>query len=292
MKKGIGILLMVLTFAITMTSPMAAQSKLRVAVIEFENNSTWSWWGGRLGQAAADVFVTALMESGRFSVIERDRVNAMLAEQNFGASGRVTAQTAAKIGKMLGVDLMLTGSVSQFSISRTGGGIGRIGVSVTKGKVVLQARLVNTTTGEIIVAVEEKNDKTLVGARFKSLNFKQNFDYGLANEIMHPAVKKMVVKIEDKTAGITASAESTGRVIKVEGNEVWVNMGATSGITVGTEFVVTRKGEELIDPDTGQSLGAEEETVGSIVVTEVKEKYSIATLQSGHAKQNDYLKKK
>jgi len=171
------------------------QSKLRVAVIDFENNSTWNWWGDNLGRAAADVFVTALMESGQFSIIERDKVQALMAEQNFGASGRVTPQTAAKIGQLLGVDLMLTGSVSQFSISRTGGGIRGVSVGVTTGKVVLQARLVNTTTGEIVVAAEEENTKRLVGARVRSINFEQEFDYGMANEIMHPAVEKMVVKI-------------------------------------------------------------------------------------------------
>jgi curli biogenesis system outer membrane secretion channel CsgG len=266
------------------------QGKLRVAVVAFENNSTWSYWGGRLGEAAADVFVTALMDTGKFSIIERDKVDIVLAEQDFGASGRITPQTAARIGKMLGVDLLLTGSVSQFSIRRTGGGIRGVGVGVTTGKVVLQSRLVNTTTGEIVVAAEEENKKTLIGARFKSINFRQNFDYGMANEIMHPAVEKMVGKIVQKTSGMSSTAHS-GRVIKTSGNKVWINLGADSGVRVGDEFEVVRKGEELIDPDTGLSLGAEEEKVGTIVVTEVKEKYAIATIQSGSAQAKDYLKK-
>ena len=267
------------------------QGKLRVAVIDFENNSTWSYWGDNLGRAAADVFVTALMESGQFSKIERDRVQALIAEQNFGASGRVTPQTAAKIGQLLGVDLMLTGSVSQFSISRTGGGIRGVSVGVTTGKVVLQARLVNTTTGEIVVAAEEENTKRLVGARFRSINFQQDFDYGMANEIMHPAVEKMVVKIVENSAGMSGGASHSGRVIKVSGNQVWINLGANTGIQAGDSFDVIRKGEELIDPDTGLSLGAVEENVGSVVVTQVQEKFSIATIQSGSVQANDYLKK-
>jgi len=261
-----------------------------VAVVRFDNNSTWHWWGDRLGEAAADVFVTALMDSGKFSLIEREKVDAVLIEQDFGVSGRVTPQTAAKIGKMLGVDLLLTGSVSQFSVSRTGGGFKSLSVGVTKGKVVLQARLINTTTGEIVVAAEEKNEKNLVGARYKSANFHQNYDYGLANEVMHPAVKKMVVKIVEKSAGMATSSHS-GRVIKVEGNKVWVNIGANAGIKIGDEFEVIRKGEKLIDPDTGLALGSTEESVGKIVVVEVEEKYSVATIQGGNAQAQDYLKK-
>ncbi len=217
-------------------------------------------------------------------------VNAVLIEQDFGASGRVTPQTAAKIGKMLGVDLLLTGSVSEFSVSRIGGAIKSLGASVTTGKVVLQARLVNTTTGEIVVAAEEKNSKKLISARYKSMNFKQSFDYGLANEVMHPAVKKMVIKIADNTKGM-ASTSHSGRVIKVEGDKVWINIGSSAGAKIGDEFDVMRKGEELIDPDTGLSLGTEEEKVGRVVIVELKDKFSIATIQSGNAQANDYLKK-
>lgn len=275
---------------LSFSSSAFGQSKLRVAVVAFENSSTWSYWGDNLGRAAADVFVTALMETGKFSMIERDKVDIVLAEQDFGATGRITPQTAAQIGKMLGVDLLLTGSVTQFSISRTGGGIRGVSVGVTTGKVVLQSRLVNTTTGEIVVAAEEENKKTLVGARYRSINFRQSFDYGMANDIMHPAVEKMVVKIVNQTAGMSSSTHS-GRVIKAQGGQVWINLGTGSGIKVGDEFEVIRKGEELIDPDTGISLGAVEEKVGTIVITEVTAQYAIASIKSGSAAAQDYLKK-
>lgn len=271
-------------------SMVFGQSKLRVAVVVFENNSTWSYWGDNLGRAAADVFITALMGTGKFSMIERDKVDIVMAEQDFGATGRITPQSAAQIGKMLGVDLLLTGSITQFSINRTGGGIRGVSIGITTGKIVMQCRLVNTTTGEIVVAAEEENKKTLVGARYRSINFRQSFDYGMANDIMHPAVEKMVVKIVNQTAAMSSSVHS-GRVIKAQGGQVWVNLGAGSGIKVGDEFEVIRMGEELIDPETGLSLGAVEEKVGTIVITEVKEQYAIASIQNGSVQAKDYLKK-
>ncbi len=291
MKKSFMFILMcaLLFVLISLSYAYSAQGKLRVAVVRFENNSTWHWWGDRLGEAAADVFVTNLLETGKFSLIEREKVDLILREQDLGASGAITPQTAAKIGKMLGVDLMLTGSVSQFSVSRTGASIGGIGGSVTTGKVVLQSRMIDTTTGEILVAAEEDNKKNLIGARYKSANFKQNFDYGLAHEVMHPAVEKMVAKIVEKTAGMSPASHS-GRIIKVEGSKVWVNLGAGSGVKVGDAFDVYRKGEELIDPDTGLSLGAEEEKVGQITITEVKDKYSLGSVKSGNVQAKDYLK--
>jgi curli biogenesis system outer membrane secretion channel CsgG len=287
-------LILFVLFLLVIIPLVHSQGKVRVAVVDFENKSTWHWWGNRLGEAAADVFVTDLMETGKFSLIEREKIGAILAEQNLGASGRVTSQTAAKIGKLLGADLILTGSVSQFSVSSTGGGISRIRVGVTTGKVTLQARMVNTTTGEIIVAAEADNKKKLVDARYKGVNFKQKFDRGMAHEIMHPAVEKMVAKIVEKTQGIAGTSgpsSHSGRVIKIEGAKVWINLGAGSGIKVGDEYGVYRKGEELIDPDTGLSLGAEETKVGKIVVTEVKGKYSIATVKEGSVLAKDFLKK-
>jgi curli biogenesis system outer membrane secretion channel CsgG len=80
-----------------------AQDKVRVAVMNFENNSSWNWWGDNLGYAAQGVLTTALFESGQFSVIERSQSDALLAEQNLGASGRVTSATAAQVGQLLGV---------------------------------------------------------------------------------------------------------------------------------------------------------------------------------------------
>jgi hypothetical protein len=63
MKKNVILIFMlVLLFVLTSFSHVySAQGKLRVAVVRFENNSTWHWWGDRLGEAAADVFVTKLL---------------------------------------------------------------------------------------------------------------------------------------------------------------------------------------------------------------------------------------
>ena len=68
--------------------------KVRIAVMNFENNSTWSYWGDNLGKAAADELVTQLFQTGSFSIIERAQLEALLAEQDLGASGAVTSSTA------------------------------------------------------------------------------------------------------------------------------------------------------------------------------------------------------
>ena len=80
-----------LLFAVVASAPPAVaapapapQDKVRVAVMNFENTSQWDWWGDRLGEAAADELVTQLFQTGKFSVIERQQINAILSEQDFG----------------------------------------------------------------------------------------------------------------------------------------------------------------------------------------------------------------
>ncbi len=99
------------------TGVAAAQdAKARVAILNFENNSTWHWWGDNLGAAAADELTTQLVQSGKFTVVERAQLSTLLSEQDLGASGRVSSATAARIGELLGVQLLFTGSITQFSI--------------------------------------------------------------------------------------------------------------------------------------------------------------------------------
>jgi len=72
-----------------------------------------------------------------------------------------------------------------------------------------------------------------------------------------------------------------GRVVTVKGSTIYVNVGERNGIKAGTSFVVYRPGESIVDEDTGEVLGSEEERIGTLKVTQVKEKYSAVTKTTG-----------
>jgi len=77
---------------------LLAQRKVRIAVLSFEDQTRTSWWQpDKLGNAAADVFTTELLRTGKFSVIERQRLNDILKEHNLVASGGVTPQSAVQL---------------------------------------------------------------------------------------------------------------------------------------------------------------------------------------------------
>jgi hypothetical protein len=153
--------LAVLAFA----APAAAQGASRptVALIDFDYASLNSWWGNQdIGKGVADLVVDGLVEDGSYRMIERKRLDAILAEQNFSNSDRAdpSAAKTAQIGKALGVKYLIVGSITKFGMESkntniSGGGwgyggfgVGDVGTKKGKATVAVTARMLDTTTGE------------------------------------------------------------------------------------------------------------------------------------------------
>jgi curli biogenesis system outer membrane secretion channel CsgG len=94
-----------------------AWAKDHVAIMDFENKSQHGGW--RLGQGASDILTTELVKAGKFDVMERDRLAAIIKEQNLGASGRIDPSTAARIGKIIGVEYIITGAITEYGQSKS-----------------------------------------------------------------------------------------------------------------------------------------------------------------------------
>jgi hypothetical protein len=112
---------------------------------------------------------------------------------------------------------------------------------------------------------------------------------------MQKAAKAVVAKLlaGDNLARVSAAAGGgalAGKIIKVEGDRAWINLGASSGVKVGDKFNVILVGEALVDPDTGKTLGADERQTGSGSVVEVQPEFAIMTF-SGKANAKDTVRK-
>jgi len=98
----------------------SAQQKKRVAVLNFEYAAVQSQISAvfgtnvDVGKGVADLLVEKLVKGGSFSVIERKAIDKIMNEQNFSNSDRADASSAAKIGRLLGVQAIIIGSITQF----------------------------------------------------------------------------------------------------------------------------------------------------------------------------------
>ena len=275
MKKGF-LIILVLLLSLLIGSAGYGQLKKRVAVFTFEDKSDqgWHWWDGKgPGEGMADMLTTDLVKSGQYIVIERQEIARVLEEQRMGQAGLVTQQSAAQMGKLLGVELAIMGAVTEFGSSKggTGGRIKGIGVGVSKqsATVAIDVRFVNTTTGEIIAAENVRKEQSKGGIRVSTPQFgfnnRNDFDNSLVGKATREAVDSIMELIEKQMADLPWE----GKVIMVRGADIYIKPGSDAGVKVGDTFQVYSMGEELIDPDTGLSLGAEETKIGSIEVTSI-----------------------
>jgi curli biogenesis system outer membrane secretion channel CsgG len=176
-------------------------TKPRIAVIEFQNKADNQWWYHGGAGAAQDVFVTELVKSGKFRVIEREQLAALMAEKNLTLSGDVDPKSAIKVGKLLGVNYLLTGSVTEYGNTSKGahgpgiGGLPSFGVGKKSFVAAMNARLIDTSTGEIVWAdegrAEESSVKVSVGGFGGGVDDERMFD-----KVMKPCIQQLTASLK------------------------------------------------------------------------------------------------
>jgi len=169
-----GAALLALAFVVFAGAPgVAAQGKSSrptVALLDFDFGTVQQWWSGNwdIGKGISDMIVDELVNDGSFRVIERKRLDAILAEQNFSNSERAdpSAATVAKLGKVLGVKYLIVGSITKFGMEQKkqgiggggfgggGFGLGKIGREKGKANVAITARIIDISSAEIMASAK------------------------------------------------------------------------------------------------------------------------------------------
>ena len=289
------IVLFILIIILLFSNLTFSQNLPRIAVVGITSTAPGYIWRSNspLSQGATDLMVNALLKTNRFRVFERAKLDVILQEQDFQHfSGLVDQTTAVKLGKMIGVDAILTGSITNISFKK-GGGISIAGVKIRKSyvKVVMTIRIIDVTTGEILYSTvqEEMAYKSGIsgvlpipipgGIRFSQ---EEAVDILSAVELIcDKVVLDFVAKMDRKTVELR-SGPLEGYVVKVVSTssgtitQVYINLGANSGIKVGDEVRIYREGEVIIDPKTNEILDRELDLIAQARITKVKDKLSIA----------------
>ncbi|HEY4931328.1 MAG TPA: CsgG/HfaB family protein [Terriglobales bacterium] len=296
------------------SAPASPQGrKKRVAVFDFDYATVQTYsaaaFGSNVdvGRGIADLAVKYLVQDGTYSVIERKAMDKILTEQNFSNSDRANPNSAAKLGKLLGVDAIIVGSVTQFgndtkntNIGGGGGnwggyGIGGVGHKKTKAIVAVDARIVDIDTAEILGVASGKGESSrestsLLGGGgnwhgwgggavdFGSSDFQQT----ILGEAVNSAVKQMSGElIADNTKLQTRTVKVEGLVAAVDGGQIILNVGGKSGLKVGDQLNVERVTREIKDPSTGAVIRKMSSTVGVIRLTDVDDVSAVGTPVSG-----------
>ncbi|WP_430014173.1 CsgG/HfaB family protein [Microcystis ichthyoblabe FBCC-A1114] len=272
--------------------------KVRVAVLDFDysglSNPQWLTFFNGGASGVSDILVNKLVESGRYTVIERSRIDAVLREQNFGASGRVDAATAAQIGQILGVDVVIIGSITQFDLQKKQSGGSFIIFSTAKTEtdafVKLNVRAINTTTAEIITTAQgdgsanQSDGSTVVlGVGGGSQTSNEGKLLSIATD---KAVAQVVDNLNDKADQIAATPRSlptvTALVAAVAGNQVILNKGTGEGYRVGLRISIERTTQTVKDPQTGKVIRQITQPIGTLEIVEADGQSSVGRIITGN----------
>ena len=261
MRKVLGIFIVTLT----MTSGAWAQDKKLVAVLDFDygtvRSAVQAYFGTDqdVGKGISLLLEQKLVQDGKYRVIDRNAMDKILKEQNFSNSDRVDPTSAAKIGRILGVSAIITGSITQFGrddkhVGVGGGGyglgkygLGGIGKNDSKAVVNVTAKLIDINTAEILAVCTGSGESKRGGFKLGGGGGgwtgggggavdmgSSNFGQTILGEAVNASVANLGQQLDDKADSLpTVKVVVSGLVADVEGNTLILNVGTKAGVKVG-----------------------------------------------------------
>ena len=252
--------------------------KRRVGVVAFDNKTAYGQQ--RLGQAASDILITELVKTGKFIVVERDKLDKMLDEQKLGLSGVIDSKTAAQMGKVLGLSAIVTGALSNFGVRTTGSEYIVVQSKRQEATCTVDIRVVDAETGQILLADSGKGVSKVSSGGFLGLGTKGGYAESIEGDALRAAVSQL---IENITSQINKKPWSC-RIAQVASGKIYLSAGTESGLEVGQKLKVYSQGAEIRDPDSGIVLGREEEELGTLeVASHAGEKLSLGKILKGRS---------
>jgi curli biogenesis system outer membrane secretion channel CsgG len=295
-----------------------------VAVEEFDyaavKNVSQAVFGTNVdvGKGMRALIIKRLSEQGKYRVVERAKVNKVIGEQDFGASNRVKQGTQARVGRILGADIILAGDITVFGRDDkkkgfSTGGLGpsvlagvKIGSREDKAVVAVNIRLIDVESTEILQASEARGESLRKSKNFAVAGFGPGGGGGLATDMTssnfaETIIGEATIKAIDGVSEFLNTNENKipirnldaeGRIATVEGNRIFLSIGSNDFVKKCDRFEIHKVIKEVTDPVTKEVLDMVTEQVGQLLITEVKDRVSIGFYNGSSAPQIGQLARK
>jgi curli biogenesis system outer membrane secretion channel CsgG len=263
--------------------PRRDNGKKRIAVVPFEFGNIQHWWGNDdwdIGRDLADQLITAMVRQGSYSVLERKMLDRVLGEQAISTAGLIDPDTAAQVGRLLGVNAVVVGSITQFGFDERGtsGFLGMGRTREIRAVVVVNVRLVDPTTGEVLGAVTARGEgrgrgrdsggrKEKGGVAMTKCTFENTY---MATAVQQCVEQMATERSKAEPRVVFSRQELRGKVADYDGLTAIFNVGADNGVEVGDVFAVERVVRQVRDPDTGRVIRDVTEQIGTVTITKVE----------------------
>ncbi len=278
--------------------------KPRVAIYSFNATGKLAAFEGyNVGDGLAAQLATELTRTGCFIVLDRTGLSNVLREQEMTLAGVVNRETGARAGHVIGAEVIIKGTVTEFEPNKRGRGLTlglalpntplgiRLGRNGATAHVALDLSIVDATTGRVKFAhrveADSKSGGWTIGLDFERGSLGgDTFSKSPLGVASRNALGEAILHIADDLQGMPWR----GQVVDSSENMIFLNAGLDTGIRAGDTYRVSTVVRTLIDPSTGLVLDNIEREVGRVRVVSVKGKYSIAEPVDGiRVKRGDYV---
>lgn len=258
------------TFVLALLSPAAkAQDKPIVGIYQLDDYTNTGH-----AEAFSAMIETAISASGKFRVMERSRLNKLVAEQGKAKGGVVTTNSPGKVGGFEGVDFLVYGSITGLSMQQKAD----IGTALIGGMLGGNSSSNNCKTGEVTLSADIKITDARTGeVRYVTrINEKQKAGTSCGNEDAQIDATGLLRSAADNVATGLVTAIYPIQVAAVQPDGVIVLNYGEGALKVGAYLTIFQSGDKILDPATGDVIGSNEFELGVVQITDVLARLSKA----------------
>ena len=257
----------------------ASAGRKRIAVLPLRVSSdAYKISGSNIGAADirrrfSEALIARLVQTGRFTILDREFTEATQSELNLAASSEVPVEEQARLGEKLVADYVLTGAIEVLYYETSSKKLHITGRTITGGNGYIEIgyRLIDVALQQVAFSDTVKvpvNDREL-----ESIARVGGGKQAIASSILDAAAEKISKTVTDQIYPMA--------VLSAKGKNVVIGQGG-NGVKTGTRYSVYQRGEKLFDPYTKEYIGRNEIFCCTVEIDRVAPKVSY-----GHIIEND-----
>jgi curli biogenesis system outer membrane secretion channel CsgG len=204
-----------------------------------------------LANQAADMLMARLVDTGEFVVFERNDIDSISREQGIAGSGR-----------LVGVDTLLVGSITEFG-RKVEGKAGFLNSQMRQvASATVEVRLIDVATGQAFFSTSGAGSASVQAGEVAGFGSRAGYDSTLNDKAISAAISDLMTNVLQR---LHARRWSTD-VLQVRGDQVFLSGGPSQGLKVGDQLALEVRGETIVSGQTGLPLTLPGQGVGRLEI--------------------------
>lgn len=248
-----------------------------IAIIKFANKTPSKVLG--IGEAATDILRTQLKAAGLEPIdVSEDAMKQQEELIKLQQTGAVKAGKKSAAEGFESVDYRVQGAITAYSEAEEGKDLLITQSKTQIARVTVDYSLIDIATGKSLLAESGAGEYKKETGGVLGFGSRSTADVGLRDGALRDAFAKVLEKMVNKLSSMPYQS----KIMLIEGPTVVIRAGEKSKLTAGTKLGVYRAGQDLIDPETGRSMGKREKLIGEVtLLSHQNDRISEAKITSG-----------